>query len=101
MWCHCNKLFAKVGEKNKFSKNKITLKIGKPSDPTIAAQFNTYRFSDYKEAVIALLGKVCRVSNSKQNPNRTEKSRRDAPLVATRASSLRDSIGLSLCFKFY
>jgi predicted helicase len=37
-------------------------KESKPSDPTIAAQFNTYRFSDYKEEVIALLGKVCRVS---------------------------------------
>ena len=37
-------------------------KPSKPSDPTIAAQFNTYRFSDYKEAVIALLGKVCTVS---------------------------------------
>ncbi|MEY4937733.1 MAG: hypothetical protein RIS64_4092 [Bacteroidota bacterium] len=37
-------------------------KPSKPSDPTIAAQFNTYQFSDYKEQVIDLLGKVCRVS---------------------------------------
>lgn len=34
----------------------------KPSDPTIAEKFNTYRFADYKEEVIALLMKVCRVS---------------------------------------
>ncbi|MEN9609491.1 MAG: hypothetical protein RLZZ628_305 [Bacteroidota bacterium] len=37
-------------------------KPSKPSDPTIAAQFNTYRFADYKEEVIELLGKVCTVS---------------------------------------
>jgi predicted helicase len=37
-------------------------KPSKPSDPTIAAQFNTYQFSDYKEAVIELLMRVCRVS---------------------------------------
>ena len=37
-------------------------KPSKPSDPTIAAQFNTYQFADYKEQVIDLLGKVCRVS---------------------------------------
>ena len=34
----------------------------KPGDPTIAEKFNTYRFADYKEDVIALLGKVCWVS---------------------------------------
>ena len=34
----------------------------KPKDPTIAEKFNTYRFADYKEQVIELLGKVCRVS---------------------------------------
>jgi predicted helicase len=33
-----------------------------PSDPTIAAQFNTYKFADYKEQVIDLLMRVCRVS---------------------------------------
>jgi predicted helicase len=27
----------------------------KPSDPTIAEKFNTYRFADYKEQVIDLL----------------------------------------------
>jgi predicted helicase len=37
-------------------------KASKPSDPTIATQFNTYQFSDYKEAVIELLMRVCRVS---------------------------------------
>ena len=33
----------------------------KPGDPTIAEKFNAYRFADYKEEVIALLMKVCRV----------------------------------------
>lgn len=37
-------------------------KEGKPSDPTIAEWFNTYRFADYKEFVIDLLMRVCRVS---------------------------------------
>ncbi|KQN90790.1 DNA methyltransferase [Sphingomonas sp. Leaf67] len=34
----------------------------KPRDPTIAAKFNTYRFANYKESMIALLAKVVRVS---------------------------------------
>lgn len=34
----------------------------KPKDPTIAEKFNTYKFADYKEQVIDLLGRVCRVS---------------------------------------
>lgn len=34
----------------------------KPTDPTIAEKFDTYRFSDYKEQVIDLLKKVCTVS---------------------------------------
>lgn len=34
----------------------------KPSDPTIAEKFNTYRFADYKAHVIELLKKVCTVS---------------------------------------
>lgn len=34
----------------------------RPSDATIAERFNTYRFSDYKEAVIDLLKRVCTVS---------------------------------------
>ena len=29
---------------------------------TIAAKFNTYRFADYKESMIALLARVVRVS---------------------------------------
>jgi predicted helicase len=34
----------------------------KPTDPTIAEKFNTYRFSDYKTQVIDLLKRVCTVS---------------------------------------
>jgi predicted helicase len=34
----------------------------KPADATIAEKFNTYRFADYKEAVIDLLKRVCTVS---------------------------------------
>ena len=34
----------------------------KPRDPTIREKFNTYLFSDHKEKVIDLLGRVCRVS---------------------------------------
>jgi predicted helicase len=34
----------------------------KPTDPTIAEKFNTYRFSDYKNQVIELIKKVCTVS---------------------------------------
>jgi predicted helicase len=34
----------------------------KPSDPTIAEKFNTYRFANYKEQVIDLLMRVCTVS---------------------------------------
>lgn len=34
----------------------------KPKDPTVATQFNTYRFADYKEQIIDLLQKVCTVS---------------------------------------
>ena len=35
-----------------------------PRDPTIRERFNTYRFTDYKERVIDLLGRVCAVSVS-------------------------------------
>ncbi len=34
----------------------------KPRDPTIAANFNTYRFANHKEQVIDLLRRVCTVS---------------------------------------
>jgi predicted helicase len=34
----------------------------KPGDPTIAENFNTYKFADYKEQVIDLLKRVCTVS---------------------------------------
>jgi predicted helicase len=37
-------------------------KPSKPSDPTLAEKFNDYQFSDYKEKVIDLLRRVCRVS---------------------------------------
>jgi len=33
-----------------------------PKDPTIAEKFNTYRFCDYKDKVIDLIGRVCTVS---------------------------------------
>jgi hypothetical protein len=33
-----------------------------PKDPTIREQFNSYRFRDYKEQVIELLGRVTAVS---------------------------------------
>jgi predicted helicase len=33
----------------------------KPKNPAIAEKFNTYRFAGYKESVIELLGKICRV----------------------------------------
>ncbi|MBB1125237.1 type ISP restriction/modification enzyme [Thiospirillum jenense] len=33
-----------------------------PKDSTIREQFNTYQFADYKEQVIELLARVCRVS---------------------------------------
>ena len=34
----------------------------KPRDPTIRERFDTYRFTDYKERVVDLLGRVCAVS---------------------------------------
>lgn len=34
----------------------------KPTDPTLAEKFNTYRSSDYKEQVIDLMKRVCTVS---------------------------------------
>ena len=34
----------------------------KPKDPTITEKFNTYKFADYKESVIDLLGRICAVS---------------------------------------
>jgi predicted helicase len=39
----------------------------KPKDPTIAEKFNTYRFADYKQQVIDLLMRVCRVSVETMN----------------------------------
>ena len=37
-------------------------KESKPKDPTIREKFNIYRFSDYKEQVIDLIGRVTTVS---------------------------------------
>jgi predicted helicase len=37
-------------------------KESKPTDKTILEHFNTYRFADYKQKVIELLMRVCRVS---------------------------------------
>ena len=37
-------------------------KESKPTDKTIAEQFNTYRFANYKDQVIDLLMRVCTVS---------------------------------------
>jgi predicted helicase len=37
-------------------------KESKPTDKTILEHFNTYRFADYKQKVIDLLMRVCRVS---------------------------------------
>jgi hypothetical protein len=34
----------------------------KPSAPTIAEKFNTYRFADHKVNVLDLLNRVCAVS---------------------------------------
>ncbi len=34
----------------------------KISDPTVAENFNTYRFADHKEKIIDLLTRVCTVS---------------------------------------
>ena len=39
----------------------------KPTDPTIAEKFNTYKFEDYKETVIDLLKRVCTVSVETMN----------------------------------
>lgn len=39
----------------------------KPSDPTIAEKFNTYKFADYKAHVIDLLKRVCTVSVETMN----------------------------------
>ncbi len=37
-------------------------KESRPKDPTLAAQFDTYRFADHRDAVTDLLMKVCTVS---------------------------------------
>ncbi|MEY4935988.1 MAG: hypothetical protein RIS64_2347, partial [Bacteroidota bacterium] len=37
-------------------------KASKPTDKTILEHFNTYRFTDYKQKVIELWMRVCRVS---------------------------------------
>ncbi|MCS6762154.1 MAG: hypothetical protein MO846_09375 [Candidatus Devosia symbiotica] len=37
-------------------------KIKTPKDPTIREKFNTYRFADYKDKMIDLIGRMTRVS---------------------------------------
>jgi predicted helicase len=54
----------------------------KPSDPTIAEKFNTYRFADYKDEVIALLKKVCTVSvETMKIIQKLEASLKDKPTI--------------------
>ena len=51
-----------------------------PRDPTIAAKFNTYRFADYKENMIALLAKVVTVSlETVAITEAMRQSKRDSP----------------------
>ncbi len=52
----------KLGNRNALEWILDQYKEKKPKDPTIAEKFNTYRFADYKEQVIDLLERVCRVS---------------------------------------
>ncbi len=55
-WCY------KLGNRSALEWILDQYKEKKPKDPTIAEKFNTYRFADYKEQVIDLLERVCRVS---------------------------------------
>ena len=52
----------KLGNRNALEWILDQYKEKKPSDPTIAEKFNTYRFADYKEKVMDLLQRVCTVS---------------------------------------
>ena len=63
----------------------------KPSDPTIAAKFNTYRFADYKEDVIGLLRRVCAVSVQTMEVVDGMAIRRDG--AVTQKEDLAGSIG--------
>lgn len=52
----------KIGNRSALEWVLSQYKESKPKDPTIAEKFNKYKFSEYKEQVIELLGKVCTVS---------------------------------------
>jgi hypothetical protein len=61
----------------------------KPSDPTIREKFDTYRFADYKERVIDLLG----ASDARQRRNRCDHrsdARRQALIVRRDARATSD-----------
>ncbi len=47
-----------------------------PKDPTIREKFNTYRFADYKEKVVDLIGRVARVSVETMGVTQAMKSAR-------------------------
>ena len=55
-WCY------RLGNRNAIDWVLDQHKEKTPRDPTIREKFNTYRFADYKEKVIDLLGRVTRVS---------------------------------------
>jgi predicted helicase len=55
----------------------------KPKDPTIREKFNTYRFADYKEAVVDLLDAVDRIRRAGMA----------CPLLVARMVELEKSIG--------
>ena len=55
----------------------------KPSDPTIAEKFNTYKFSDHKDHVIDLLQRVCTVSVETMKIVREMEEEHD-PVIASR-----------------
>ena len=55
----------------------------KPRDPTIREKFNTYLFSDHKEKVIDLLGRVCRVSvETMEVVDGMDRREEDAPVTS-------------------
>lgn len=60
----------------------------RPRDPTIASKFNTYRFADHKETMIALLAKVVRVSvETIEITNEMKQVDRSTPGVVRRVPS--------------
>jgi predicted helicase len=57
-----NNYYNKLGNRSALEWILDQYKEKKPQDATILEKFNTYRFADYKEAVIDLLKRVCTVS---------------------------------------